>query len=237
MKVAAIARHPRAPRPFTLVLGTDEIASAIATKLTEATFAVVMSHDAFPPVMRRGMSFHGSLFDELCEVDGVVGERADTLREIARIHAEPHKVAVTEMHLTEIMGLRSPLVIVDSRMQKHRVTPDLRGVARFTVGVGPRFEVGINCDIAIETHPVETGAIVSRGITKMADGRAASSAVWDASGSLIQTATVSGTHRSILAPRCTKASSLVLSATSRYGHQSMECYAALCGTARACQLA
>ncbi|WP_027584662.1 xanthine dehydrogenase [Bradyrhizobium sp. Ai1a-2] len=172
MKVAAIARHPREQRPFMLVLGTNEIASAIATKLTEATFAVVMKHDAFPPVMRRGMSFHDSLFGELCEIEGVVGERADTLREIARIHAEPHKVAVTELHLTEIVSLRSPLVIIDARMQKHRVTPDLRGVARLTVGVGPRFEVGINCDIAIETHPAETGAIISRGITKMADGRA-----------------------------------------------------------------
>ncbi|MGA7807992.1 xanthine dehydrogenase [Bradyrhizobium sp.] len=168
---AAITWHPRAPRPFTLVLGTNEIASAIATKLTGAAFAVVMSHDVFPPVIRRGMAFHDTLFGEFCDLEGIAGERADSMAEIARIHAEPHKVAVTELHLTDIIASRSPAVIIDARMQKHRVTPDLRGVARVTVGVGPRFEVGVNCDIAIETHPVDTGSIVSQGATRLADGR------------------------------------------------------------------
>ena len=164
--------HSRELRPFALVLGTNEIASAIAVKLTEAAFAVAMSHDVFPPVIRRGMAFHDTLFGELCEVEGVVGERADTIMEVARTHALPGKVAVTEMHLTDIIPSRSPLVIIDARMQKHRVTPDLRGIARITVGVGPMFEVGVNCDIAIETHPSETGAIVSLGTTRPADGQA-----------------------------------------------------------------
>ncbi|MGY8684391.1 xanthine dehydrogenase [Bradyrhizobium sp. UFLA05-153] len=172
MKVAAKTQDPRAPRLFALVLGTNEIASAIATKLTEATFAVVMRHDAFPPVIRRRMAFHDSLFGEPSEVEGVVGKRADTLAEITEIHTEPSSVAVTEMHFSDIIALRSLSVIVDARMQKHRRPPDLRGFARVTAGIGPGFEVGVNCDTAIETHPIQTGAIVSRGVTKLADGRA-----------------------------------------------------------------
>ncbi len=169
---AAITWHPRAPRPSALVLGTNEIASAIATKLTEANYAVVMSHDVFPPVIRRGMAFHDALFGECCEIGNIVGERADTMMEVIRLHTEPHKVAVTEMHLTDIIASRSPLVIVDARMQKHLVTPDLRGVARIIIGVGPQFEVGVNCNIAIETHPVETATIIARGATKPPDGQA-----------------------------------------------------------------
>jgi hypothetical protein len=170
MKAVGIGR-PSTPWPLALVLGTNEIASAIAAKLSEAAFAVVMNHDVFPPVIRRRMAFHDSLFGEFCELEGIVAERAGTLTEILRIQEEPQKVAVTELHLTDIIALRSPTIIVDARMQKHRVTPDLRGVARITVGVGPKFEVGFNCDIAIETHPLETGTIVSKGATRLADGR------------------------------------------------------------------
>ncbi|OAE97133.1 xanthine dehydrogenase [Bradyrhizobium centrolobii] len=165
-------RTPRASRPLTLLLGTNEIASAIAAKLTEAMFAVVMRHDVFPPVIRRGMSFHDALFGERREVGGAVGKRADTLAEIARIHADPSNVAVTTMHLPDILALRSLSVIVDARMQKHRTPLDLRSFARVTVGIGPGFEVGVNCDTAIETHPAQTGAIALRGATKAADGRA-----------------------------------------------------------------
>jgi hypothetical protein len=169
---ASITWHPSATRRFALLLGTNEIASAIAAKLTGAGFAVVMSHDIFPPVIRRGMAFHDALFGEVREVEGVIGERADSIREVDVIHAEPHQVAVTEMHLMDIIALRSPSVIIDARMQKHRVAPDIRGVARITVGVGPQFAIGVNCDIAIETHPVATGTILSHGTTRLADGMA-----------------------------------------------------------------
>jgi len=172
MRAAAITWHPNARRPLALVLGTNEIASTTAAKLTAARFAVVMSNDAFPPVIRRGMAFHDTLFGEFREVAGVVGTRADAIADVIRIHREPDQVAVTEMHLTDIIAFRYPAVIVDARMQKHRMTPDLRGVAGIAVGIGPRFEVGLNCDVAIETHPCETGTIVSRGTTKLADGQA-----------------------------------------------------------------
>ncbi|WP_445219901.1 xanthine dehydrogenase [Bradyrhizobium sp. Pa8] len=172
MKVATLrSRDLRGPRLLALVLGTNEIASAIATKLTDASFAVVMSHAPFPLVIRRRMSFHDALFGELSQVEGVVGKRADTLLEVVRIHAKQNSVAVTEMNLSDIIGLRPLSVIVDARMRKHRTPPDLRGFARVAVGIGPGFEVNVNCHTAIETHPAQTGAILSCGTTKPADGQ------------------------------------------------------------------
>lgn len=76
------------------------------------------------------------------------------------------------MHLIDVIASRSPSVIIDARMQKHRMTPDLRGIARVTVSVGPKFEVGLSRDIDIETHPGETGVIVAGGATRPADGQA-----------------------------------------------------------------
>ena len=174
MKPAAVTWHPNAPKPLALVLGTNEIASAVASKLSDARFALVMCHDAFPPVIRRGMAFHDVLFGEHRELAGAVAARADGVADIARIHREAHRIAVTEMHLTDIIAFRYPAVIVDARMQKHLTTPDLRGVAGIAVGIGPRFAVGLNCDVAIETHPCATGTVVSHGTTQLADGKARS---------------------------------------------------------------
>ncbi|CAL75639.1 conserved hypothetical protein [Bradyrhizobium sp. ORS 278] len=172
MRAAAITWHPNAPKPLALVLGTNEIASAIAAKLSHARFAIVLCHDAFPPVIRRGMAFHDVLFGEPRDIDGVSGAKAESIADVVQIHRDPGRVAVTGMHLTDIIAYRYPSVIVDARMQKHLVTPDLRGVAGIAVGIGPRFAIGHNCDIAIETHPCETGAIVAEGHTRNADGKA-----------------------------------------------------------------
>jgi len=172
MKAAAVTWHPNAPKPLALVLGTNEIASAVAAKLNQARFAIVLCHDAFPPVIRRGMAFHDVLYGEPRDIDGVTGSRAEGVADVVRIHREPNRVAVTAMHLTDIIAFRYPAVIVDARMQKHLVTPDLRGVAGVAVGIGPRFAIGHNCDVAIETHPCDTGAILSQGTTRNADGKA-----------------------------------------------------------------
>lgn len=156
--------------PYAVVLGTNEIASAIAVQLCWERFRVVMSHDPDPPVIRRGMAFHDALYDDRAEVDGIAGRRAETALELIDVLGAPGRVAVTHLQLTDLITLRSPNVIVDARMQKHRATPDLRGVASLAIGIGPKFTARQNCDIAIETHPAETGAVVEWGETRPADG-------------------------------------------------------------------
>ncbi len=155
---------------FAIVLGTNEIASAVAVRLAWEGFCVALSHDPFPPVIRRGMAFYDALFDDRAEVDGILGRRADTILELVEVFADRKRVAVTPLHATDLITLRTPDAIVDARMQKHRVIPDLRGVARLAVGLGPNFVVGRNCDIAVETHPARTGELVKSGETQLADG-------------------------------------------------------------------
>jgi hypothetical protein len=157
-------------RPLVVVLGTNEIASAVAVRLVAQRYLVILSHDPFPPVIRRGMAFHDALYDDDVEVDGIVGERADTALEIADILSKPGRVAVTPLHFTDLVTLRGPDALVDARMQKNRVTPDLRGSARIAVGLGPCFETGINCDVAVETHPALIGSVIRNGRTRPADG-------------------------------------------------------------------
>lgn len=155
---------------LAVVLGTNEIASAVAIRLTRDGYSVVMCHDAFPPVIRRAMSFHDALFDDPAEVGGVVGQRAESLLEIASVVSKRERVAVTPLSLTDLLAMRRLDAIIDARMQKHRITPDFRNLGGVTIGLGPKFSVGVNCDIAVETRPAHAGAVIEAGATDEPDG-------------------------------------------------------------------
>jgi len=156
--------------PHAVVLGTNEIASAVAVHLRRAGWRVVLAYDPFPPVIRRGMAFDDVLFGDRRVIEDIEGVRAETVREIATAIAGPDSVAVTALQLADLAALRPLDVLVDARMQKRRITPDLRDAARLTIGLGPQFHVGTNCDIAIETKPACSGRVVTDGSTDKADG-------------------------------------------------------------------
>ncbi len=156
-------------RPLALVLGTNEIASAVAVRLAWDGYFVTLSHDPYPPVIRRGMAFHDALYDDVAKVDGIEGRRAETLLDIAVLLGQPGCVAVTRLQLTDLMAMRAPDALIDARMQKYHATPDLRRIARATVGLGPSFIAGVNCDVAVETHPDATGSLLRIGATRAPD--------------------------------------------------------------------
>ncbi len=62
-----------------VVMGTSEIASAVAVHLHRDGWRVVLSHDPHPPVIRRRMAFHDALFGDPAEVSGVSGVCAETI--------------------------------------------------------------------------------------------------------------------------------------------------------------
>lgn len=157
-------------RPFAVILGTNEIASAIAVRMHQRGHFTVLSHDPFPPVIRRRMAFHDALFDEAITLDRVSAKRADGLRDLLTLRQHGQKVAITEMGLTDLLVLQTPDLLIDARMQKYQVTPDLRHLARLTFGLGPSFAAGMNCDLAIETRPGKRGRIVQSGATERPDG-------------------------------------------------------------------
>lgn len=158
------------PDRFAVILGTNEIASAIAVLLRRGGYGVVLSHDPLPPVIRRKMAFHDALFDDAVSVAGIAAQRADTGLEIRSSLGRAPGVLVTELGLLDLIVLRSLDILVDARMQKYVATPDLRRLARLTVGLGPGFCGGANCDIAIETRPAKAGQIIQHGPTDAPDG-------------------------------------------------------------------
>jgi hypothetical protein len=158
------------PFRFAVILGTNEIASAVAVRLHRAGFGVVLSHDPLPPVIRRKMAFHDALFDDAVSVEGIAARRADSGLEIRTSLAQTSGVTITELGLLDLIVIRGIDVLVDARMQKYLATPDLRRLGRLAIGLGPGFACGVNCDLAIETRPGKAGQIIREGCADQPDG-------------------------------------------------------------------
>jgi hypothetical protein len=157
------------PSPLAIILGTNEIASAIAVFLRRSGRSVVLAHDPGVPVIRRGMAFHDALFGDFAWVDDFRAKRADYISNLFSLFEDDSLVAVTEMGLTDLMAAGKAEILVDARMHKRSVRPDLRGLAGVSFGVGPGFIPRHNCDIAIETRPDLAGLIVLEGRTEPQD--------------------------------------------------------------------
>ena len=154
----------RPPTPLAVILGTNEIASAVAVNLYRSGYFVVLSHDPLPPVIRRKMAFHDVLFDDPVTIAGVEAWRADNGLAILSRLGRSKDVIITDLGLLDLIVLRTLDILVDARMQKYQVTPDLRRLARFTIGLGPGFTAGTNCEFRHRDPAVKGGADHSAGL-------------------------------------------------------------------------
>ncbi|VTZ25183.1 Xanthine dehydrogenase [Methylocella tundrae] len=141
--------HALSPKPFAVILGANEIASAIAVYLHRNGCGVVLSHDPSPPVFKRGMSFHGALFGDHAAIDEISAERVETSLEVLSALSRANVVAITPLGLSDLLVLRRLDLIIDARLQGPAQRPDLRNLARFAIGLGPGFASGVNCDVAL----------------------------------------------------------------------------------------
>jgi hypothetical protein len=161
--------HRRRPA-LAVVLGTNEIASAVAVHLRRAGFGVVLSHDPHPPVMRRGMSFHDALWGDPAMVEEFGAVAVERITDVFSAMFHDEAVIVTRMGLVELLALGSLDLLIDARMLKYAEIPDLRHLAVATIGLGPGFTAGVNCDRAVETRPARAGLLLTRGSTDAPDG-------------------------------------------------------------------
>ncbi|MFB6462826.1 xanthine dehydrogenase [Bradyrhizobium tunisiense] len=164
----------RQDRLFAIILGTNEIASAIAVQLARGGTCVVLSHDPDPPVIRRRMAFHDALFAGTAQVEDIVGERLDDAMQVLRVirgdASRRRRVIVSRLGLVDLLPIRRIDVLIDARLQKRQIKPDLRRLAGLTIGLGPGFSKSTNCDVAIETRPGRIGLVQQNGWTDAANG-------------------------------------------------------------------
>jgi xanthine dehydrogenase accessory factor len=122
------------PEPV-LVLGTDDIASAIGHALASARIRTVLVRDAGLPVLRRSMSFDDAVEYGFAELDGVTAYAAD----LPLLRGPLGLLSVTDRQAEELLDPMLIEGVIDARMRRREEKRDLRGALDFAIGLRPGF--------------------------------------------------------------------------------------------------
>lgn len=110
-------------RPCAIVCGADEVASAVALRLVEAGYTVLLAAEPEPAVTRRGLSFADAALDGEASLDGVrcrrIGDAAEWLRDGA------HDVAYCSQPLETLLSILEPEVLAGACRDKYATSIDL----------------------------------------------------------------------------------------------------------------
>ena len=123
----------------------------MAHQLYRAGARVLLCDVARPTHARRGMSFIDALFDGEALLEGVVARRVTTLRAAAEVWNGGDAIPIVSLPEQDLRALEFD-VAVDATMRRDAEPVDRRSLAAMTVGLGPGFAPGLNCDVAIETQ-------------------------------------------------------------------------------------
>ena len=130
-----------------LIRGAGEMASAVAVVLHRVGFSVIMTELSIPLAIRRTVCFSDAMLNGSAEVEEIQSVRADYNNYLDILRNR--NIPVLTDSIEFITGIK-PEYYVDARLLKHAMK-DRRLSAQFTVGLGPGFNVGENCDVIIET--------------------------------------------------------------------------------------
>ncbi len=149
-----------------LVLGIDELASAVARKLHLAGHAVAISQPSPPETIRRRMGFADAWSDGTCTFEGVEARRADKTNDFLNGLRSGDFIPVL-WHPFDDVTTRWPWdVIVDARPATDRGRELLRHLSSLTIGLGRGFVAGETCDIVIDIGGRDPGAVLREGTVK-----------------------------------------------------------------------
>jgi len=150
------------PDRMALVRGLGDIGSAVAHRLFSEGYNVIIHDGPYPATTRRTMAFTDAAFEGAAVLEGVEARRASDVASIPSVLALGFVTVYVGPLESLTAGVRFA-VLVDARMRKRDVPDDQRGLAAITVGLGPNFEVGVACDVAVETSWNALGAVIRSG--------------------------------------------------------------------------
>lgn len=154
-----------------LIRGANDVGSAVAHRLFQSGYSVVMHETPQPTATRRGMAFTDAIFEGQVMLDGVKAQLINRLYLLrgALVAHQAIPVVVKDVH--ELLKTLRPQILVDDRMRKHQQPENQRGLAEIVIGLGPNFIAGETVDVAIETSWGDSlGHIIEHGATNPLQG-------------------------------------------------------------------
>ncbi len=154
-----------------LVRGANDVGSAVAHRLFTAGYSVVIHEIPQPTTTRRRMSFTDAIFDGRAILDGIETKFIKRLYLLRGELVAHQTIPIVVQDFHELLRTLRPQILVDTRLRKHTQPESQRGLAEFTVGLGPNFIAGETVDVAIETNWGDSlGQIIEHGATNPLQG-------------------------------------------------------------------
>ena len=151
-------------RPWIVIKGAGDIASAVAHRIKQAGGAPVLLEVPLPLITRRRMAFAPVLHGEPAELEGLSARLCATPEEVVACMEDPTLVPVVESADYSIPFPGLAAVVVDGRMRKKEQPPLQLGEAPLVLGIGPGFQAGHHVHGVVESNWGETlGAISWEG--------------------------------------------------------------------------
>lgn len=145
-----------------LVLGGGDVGSAVAHLLFRCRLRVVISERERSPHARRGMAFTDALFDEAAVLEGVTARHVTDAKAVEQCWQQGHCIPLVTLPENLLTAAFRFDVVIDATMKREATRADLRALAPCVIGLGPGYEPGSNCHIAIETQWGEHMGMVLR---------------------------------------------------------------------------
>lgn len=135
-----------------LVQGGGDVGSAVAHLLFRRGFAVLIAEKPRSAHARRGMAFTDALFDGSAVLEGVEARCQHDADGVLACWACGEALPMATMPEGELLATLAFDVLIDATMRRNHEPADLRLLAPLGIGVGPGYEPGRNCHVAIETQ-------------------------------------------------------------------------------------
>ena len=143
-----------------LVCGVGETASASARRLFLEGYSVTLFRTTAPRVLRRRMGFSDAWYDSFAQLEGVETRRADVSGEFLLGLQTRSFIPLLRQRFPDVIGFWPWDVIVAVEEDAEPTPTGLRDLAELTIGIGPSFSAGVNCDLVVETEGADPGAIL-----------------------------------------------------------------------------
>lgn len=136
-------------RDLVIIRGAGDIASGISHRLHRSGFKVVMLETDSPTVIRRTVSFAEAIFSESTEVEGIIAERANDIKDVWSIICH-NKIPVLIDKSCDSIKVLQPFAVVDAILAKRNLGTHLK-MAPIVIGCGPGFVAGNDVKAVVET--------------------------------------------------------------------------------------
>ncbi len=153
-----------------LVCGVGETASAAARRLFLEGYPVALFRTTAPRVLRRRMGFSDAWYNSFAQLEGVETRRADVSGEFLLGLQTKSFIPLLRHRFQDVIGFWPWDVIVAVEEDTEPTPTALRDLAELTIGIGPSFTAGVDCDLVVETEGPDPGAILRAGEASKARG-------------------------------------------------------------------